>query len=89
MTITNKLLELLIKTYRKLARIINEFKMDQRHFSRAKDNKNTAHPSFNFISNNKDYILGFSLKLVDPSKKIIRFVEGEKNSQFLSLFLKY
>ena len=29
------------------------------------ENKNTLHPSFSFISNNKEDVLGFSFKLVD------------------------
>ena len=42
------------------------------------ENKNTVHPSFSFISNNKEDVLSFSLKLVNSNNKIIKFTEGEK-----------
>ena len=42
------------------------------------ENKNTEHPLFSFISNNKEDVLDFSLKLVDSNNKIIKFAVGEK-----------
>ena len=48
------------------------------------ENKNTEHPSFSFISNNKEDVLGFSLKLVDSNNKIIKFADGEKNFPYLN-----
>ena len=44
------------------------------------ENKNTLHPSFSFISNNKEDVLGFSLKLVDSNNKIIKFADDEKKN---------
>ena len=46
-------------------------------FQEQKDNKNTLHPSFSFVSNNKDNVLNFSLKLVDYNIKIVKFTENE------------
>ena len=54
-------------------------------FQEQKDNKNTLHPSFSFVSNNKDNVLNFSLKLVDYNIKIVKFTENEKNFQYSSL----
>ena len=47
-------------------------------FQEQKDNKNTLHPSFSFISNKKDDVFNFSIKLVDVNNKIIKFAENEK-----------
>ena len=53
------------------------------------ENKNTLHPSFSFISNNKEDLLGFSLKLVDSNNKIIKFVDGEKKSPILEFIIEF
>ena len=53
-------------------------------FQEQKDNRNTLHPSFNFITNNKDDVLGFGLKLIDDDNKLIEFI-GEINLQYLNL----
>ena len=37
-----------------------------------------SHPSFNFITNNKEDLLNFTLKLVDSHSKTIEFANGEK-----------
>ena len=52
-------------------------------FQEQLENKNTEHPSLSFISNNKEDVLGFSLKLVDSNNKIIKFAEGEKKFPIL------
>ena len=44
------------------------------------DNANALHPSF--VSNNKEDVLSFSLKLVESNNKIIKFTKGEKNVQY-------
>ena len=53
------------------------------------ENKNTVHPSFSFISNNKEDVLGFSLKLVDSNNKIIKFTEGEKKFPILKFIIEF
>ena len=55
------------------------------------ENKNTSDPSFSFISNNKEDIVSFLLKLVDRNNKIIKFADGEKKFpifEFMVEFLK-
>ena len=51
------------------------------------ENKNTLHPSFSFISNNKEDMLGFSL--VYSNNKIIKFVDGEKNFSILASIIEF
>ena len=53
------------------------------------ENKNTLHPSFSFISNNKEDVLGFSLKLADSSNKIIKFAVGEKKFPILEFIIEF
>ena len=53
------------------------------------ENKNTLHPLFSFISNNKEDMLGFSLKLVDSNNKLIRFNEGEKKVPILEFIIEF
>ena len=52
------------------------------------ENKNTLHPSFSFISNNKEDVLGFSLKLVDSNNKV-KFTEGEKKFPILEFIMEF
>ena len=51
------------------------------------ENKNTLHPSFSFISNNKEDMLGFSL--VYSNNKIIKFVDGEKIFSILESIIEF
>ena len=53
------------------------------------ENKNTSHPSFSFISNNKEDVLSFSLKLVGSDNKLIKFAEGEKNFPILEFIIQF
>ena len=53
------------------------------------ENKNTLHPSFSFISKNKENVLGFSLKLVDSNNKIIKFADGEKKFLTLEFIIEF
>ena len=57
------------------------------------ENKNTHHPSFSFIlrfiSNNKEDVLGFSLKLVDSNNKIIKFADVEKKLPILEFIIEF
>ena len=53
------------------------------------ENKNTLHPSFSFISNKKEDVLGFSLKLIDSNNKIIKFVDGEKKFLILEFIIEF
>ena len=53
------------------------------------ENKNTLHPSFSFISNNNEDVLGFSLKLVDSNSKIIKFTEGEKKFPIFEFIIEF
>ena len=53
------------------------------------ENKNTSHPSFSFISNNKEDALSFSLKLVGSDNKLIKFVEGEKKFPILEFIMEF
>ena len=46
-------------------------------FEKQIENKNNSHPSFSFISNNKEDTLSFLLKLVNRNNKIIKFADGE------------
>ena len=52
------------------------------------ENKNTLQPSFSFISNNKEDVLSFSLKLVDSNNKI-KFAEGEKKFRILEFLIEF
>ena len=52
-------------------------------------NKNTLHPSFSFISNNKEDVLSFSLKLVDSNNKIIKFADGEKKFPIFDFIIEF
>ena len=58
-------------------------------FQEQKDNRNSEHPSFNFISNNKDDVLGFSPKLVDSDNKLIKFADGEKKFPILEFKIEF
>ena len=51
--------------------------------------KNTLHPSFSFISNNKGDVLDFSLKLVDSNNKIIKFADSERKFPLLEFIIKF
>ena len=53
------------------------------------ENKNTEHPSFSFISNNKKDGYGFSLKLVDSNNKIIKFADGDKKVPILEFLIEF
>ena len=53
------------------------------------ENKNTEHPLFSFISNNKEDVLCFSLKLVDSNSKIITFADGEKKFPILEFLIEF
>ena len=58
-------------------------------FQEQKDNRNSEHLSFHFISNNKDDVLGFSLKLVDTDNKLIKFADGEKKFSILEFIIEF
>ena len=58
--------------------LIYQYKWVSITFQGQIENKDTSHPSFSFISNNKEDVLGFLLKLVDSNNKIIKFAEGGK-----------
>ena len=58
-------------------------------FQEQVENKNTEHPSFSFISNNKEDVLGLSLKLVDTNNKIIKFANGEKKFPILEFLIEF
>ena len=53
------------------------------------ENKNTLHPAFSFISNSKEDVLNFSLKLVDSDNKIIKFTDGEKKFHILQFIVEF
>ena len=53
------------------------------------ENKNTSHPSFSFILNNKEDVLSFSIKLAGSDNKLIKFVEGEKNFPILEFIMEF
>ena len=53
------------------------------------ENKNTLHPSFSFNLNNKEDVLGFSLKLVDSNNKIIKSADGEKKFPILEFIIEF
>ena len=50
------------------------------------ENKNILHL---IISNNKEDVLGFSLKLVDSNNKITKFTEGEKKFPILEFIIEF
>ena len=58
-------------------------------FQKQIENKNMLHPSFSFISNNKEDVLSFSFKLVDTNNKIIKFTEGEKKFLILEFIIEF
>ena len=58
-------------------------------FQEQKDNKNTLHPSFRFVSNNKENALNFSLKLVDSNDKTVKFTENEKKYPILEFIIEF
>ena len=53
------------------------------------ESENTHHPSFSFISSNKEDVLNFWLKFVDTDSKMIKFVEGEKKFLILELIIEF
>ena len=53
------------------------------------ENKNTLHPTFSFISTNKEDVLTFSLKLVDTDNNIIKFTEGDKKFPILEFMIEF
>ena len=53
------------------------------------ENKNTSHPLFSFISNNKEDVLSFSLKLVGSDNKLIKLAEGEKKFPILEFIIEF
>ena len=53
------------------------------------ENKNTLHSLFSFISNNKEDVLGFSLKLVDSNNKIIKLSDSEKKFPILEFMIEF
>ena len=53
------------------------------------ENKNTLHPAFSFISTYKEDVLGFSLKLLDTSNKIIKFTERGKKFPILGFMIEF
>ena len=52
-------------------------------------NKNTLHPSFSFISNSKEDVLNFSLKLLGSNNKIIKFADGERKFPILEFIIEF
>ena len=58
-------------------------------FQEQKDNRNSEHLSSHFILNNKDDVLGFSLKLVHTDNKLIKFADGEKKFPILEFIIKF
>ena len=53
------------------------------------ENKNTEHTLFSFISNKKEDVLGFLLKLVDSNSKIVKFADGERKFPILEFFIEF
>ena len=51
--------------------------------------KNSLHPSFSFISNNKEDVLNFSLKLVHFSNKTIKFADSERKFPILEFVIEF
>ena len=48
------------------------------NFQPQHESRNATHFSDNFITNNKDDLLNFKLKLVDTDNKLIEFAQGGK-----------
>ena len=44
---------------------------------------------FSFISNNKEDVFSFLLKLVGSDNKLIKFVEGEKKIPMLQFIIEF
>ena len=53
------------------------------------DNRNMSHLAFNFITNNKEYLLNFMLKLVNTNNKATEFVDGEKKFPILDFTIEF
>ena len=58
-------------------------------FQEQKDNRNTSHPLFNFTTRNKDDVLGFSLKLIDPNNNLISFADVEKKVPIIEYMIEF
>ena len=71
----------------------NEIKKSSRwvndNFQPQRDNKNARHFSYNFITNSKDNLLNFKLKLADTDKKLIEFVQCEKKFPILNFLIEF
>ena len=71
----------------------NEIKKSSRwinvNFQPKRDNKNVSHFSYNFITNNKDDLLNFKLKLVNTDNKLIEFAQGEKKIPKLNFMIEF
>ena len=53
------------------------------------ESKNTEHTLFSFISNKKEDVLGFLLKLVDSNSKIVKFADGERKFPILEFLIEF
>ena len=58
-------------------------------FQKQTENKNNLHPSFSFVSKNKEDVLNFPLKLVDSNNKIIKFAYGEEKFPILEFVIEF
>ena len=58
-------------------------------FQEQTDNRNTSHPSFNFITNNKEDLLNFISKPVDTNNKTIEFADGEKKLPIIDFIIEF
>ena len=56
------------------------------NFQSQKDNKNTSHIPYNFITNNKE---DFRLKLVDVDNKEIEFANSEKKFPIVNFMIEF
>ena len=59
------------------------------NFQPQRNNKNARHFPYNFITNNKDDLLNFKLKLVDTDNKLIEFAQGEKKFPILNFMIEF
>ena len=59
------------------------------NFQAQNDNRQTKHFSYEFLTKNRRDLLNFSLRLVDPDNKDIKFIDGEKKFPILNFLIEF
>ena len=58
-------------------------------FQSHEENRQARHFSYNVLTKNKNYLLNFTVKLIDSSNKDIEFIDGEKKFSVTNILIKF